>query len=185
MQITIDADTFHKWATERGYVLASEVIPKIRAALGLEQLAEMRSEFEKFATPAGVQYAMPGRFIDTIDAFSEEAAALEQPEDLKPVDARRLREAIADADAGKLTEFDPTAQPLTDKQTIRLLGELFEHFGNSPEANKACRALLDRYGASKASEIPPEDRAELARLVSRRHDCATADEFIESLGDVA
>jgi hypothetical protein len=152
MQITIDDDTFHKWATERGYVLASEVIPKIRAAFGLDVLTTMQESFQKFPTPAGVQYAA------VATTFTDEVAALEQPEDLKPAEP-----------------------PLTDRQTIRLLGELFEHYGNSPEANKACRALLDRYGAAKASEIPPEDRAELARLVNSRHDYATADEFIASL----
>jgi hypothetical protein len=166
MQITIDDDTFHKWATERGYVRWADVLALLQE-VGNRVFGRL-DVVEKQAAPP----------VNEVPAWTDAIAALEQPEDLKSV---RLREAIADADAGKLTEFDPTAQPLTDKQTIRLLGELFEHFDNSPEANKACRALLDRYGAAKASEIPPEDRAELARLVNSRHDYATADEFIASL----
>jgi hypothetical protein len=159
MQITIDDETFHKWASERGYIRRADV---------LALLQEVGNRICGRAAPP----------VNEVPAWTADIASLEQPEDLK---SARLREAIADADAGKLIEFDPTAQPLTDKQTIRLLGELFEHFDNRPEANKACRALLDRYGAAKASEIPPEDRAELARLVNSRHDYATADEFIASL----
>jgi hypothetical protein len=169
MQITIDDDVFHKWATERGYTRWADMLALLQEVgdkvCGRPDVVEKQA-----ASPA-----------NEVPVWTADIASLEQPEDLKPVNARRLREAIADADAGKLTEFDPTAQPLTDKQTIRLLGELFEHYVNSPEANKACRALLDRYGAAKASEIPPESRLELVYLVSRRHNCATAEEFIASL----
>jgi hypothetical protein len=170
MQITIDDDTFHKWATERGYVLASEVISKLSVVLASTQLAswtyiapqpgDLAPEVYNVNPAASSTSFRVGSTHDTAVAstFPEEVASLEQPEDLKPAEP-----------------------PLTDKQTIRLLGELFEHYGNSSEANKACRALLDRYGATKASEIPPEHRAELARLVNSRHDYATADEFIASL----
>jgi hypothetical protein len=157
MQITIDDDTFHKWATEHGYVRWSDLTAVLEEA--------SRRVAQKFATPAvnnnpSASGTITWSVQDTAIAstFTEEVASLEQPEDLKPAEP-----------------------PLTDKQTIRLLGELFEHYGNSPEANKACRALLDRYGAAKASEIPPEHRAELARLVNSRHDYATADEFMASL----
>jgi hypothetical protein len=102
MQITIDDDTFHKWASERGYVRLDSVLAAVEMVGSAYRpntatAPEPDVTFQKFVNGVTTTPPMP---------FSEEAAALEQPEDLKPAEP-----------------------PLTDRQTIRLLGELFEHYG--------------------------------------------------------
>lgn len=131
MQITVDDDTFHKWALDRGYVRLTDISAFARLmsdeSHDLAEIADRAAELpivaflEKEAALAG-------------DSFTDQVTALENLDDLKP-------------SAGAAV---PTLKEATDALRSVL----------SAKGTGSAFALLGDFGVSKIGDVPEGRRQE-------------------------
>ncbi len=148
MDITIDDDTFHRWATEKGYVLKADV------QRVLDVPRKTITPIWDASEQIGLNLLASNGNATTPHSFLEEATALENLVDLKPAPTR---EQVTAAVQSMIAHYAAT---LKDKQA----------------ALPAGRALLAKLGAPSLPGIPSEKFAECMELLKDLP--PTMDEFI-------